>query len=286
MGTSEKTITCIPFLNKRLKPMLFEGGNEAYPIYIRVIYESKNTHIPLYSVYILQSADTDPSHFYAPEEDYYDILDDIEHYDEYIIDPDKGVNILAEEIKYALKILKDIIKLEISIKPNRYSLNGLGKRLNVFEHTILEDRSKQIVTSLKDYLTEAYQGAWQSYIITSQDVVNNYNNISELIHERHIRLPEQIQTQLEYYYLVGACFNARYGPTYGKLLLFNGMNKFEDFLNKGSLFDSDEVLKVPLWNRFSRLLSLNPPRQSKQLYISMLNDDMDKLKKKHLELLG
>jgi hypothetical protein len=282
MATSEKTITCVPFLNKRLKPIIFDDGSKGYPLYIRVIYESKNTHIPI----DYEDWGYDKYTFYYSEDDFDSFIYELENLDELLADINEGVSAITWEIREFMEFLQKVVEYETRLKPNRYSLRGLGKRLKLFNEAALESQSKQLVSEIKDYLDNWEDGSFGYLIRPDHTFLQNFYRIEDYSYSYGIRFPEKIVFEIEYYFLVAAFANHEYGPSYRYLQMDSGLASFKRFMNQDSLFDPEVLLKVELKNRFSRFLSLNPPTFHKDLYYNKLEQFLKSMKDKHQKMIG
>ncbi|WP_282781127.1 hypothetical protein [Phaeodactylibacter xiamenensis] len=281
MATSEKTITCVPFLNTRLKPKVLGDAPESYQLYIRVIYESKNTHLPVLPLYNID--DIDPYAFYADEDEYEHLMLDLERMD--FETEGFGWN-LAREVKNYMDYIKAVIQYEISVAPKRFSLNGLGKRVKLLRTTALEPLDTLLTTKLKSFLREYDQGRFSPYVRLENTFESNYNAISRFIVNKFIKLPEDIKYDIEYYFLLASHNDFNFRVSYGSLVFYRGLQRFEAFLDRKELYDRSVLLKVPLENPYSRLLSLNPPSKPKAFYINKLKTFVREINKKHIAMMG
>lgn len=301
MSTQEKTITCVPFLNERLKPRVLNDGSEAFPVYIRVIYNSKNTHVPLHSVVSSMGGHTDPVACFATKESF-DYLSNITKNERNYRSIHEAT--LAYFIEDVVDLLKSIIEFETKLKPNRYSLKGLSKRIEIFKFSIFDRISNYLVEELKHFFSYTYFKSYNQLIDSSQDFIYNYELLVQIHYLTNFAyptvilpemikwnfkfedLPETLMNYIELYFLLGACYNSNVGLNYGRLVLYGEQKRFERFLENEALYDPRVTLKVPLPNRFSRLLSLCPPTHNKVFYINMLEELLGELRSKHLTLMG
>ena len=98
----------------------------------------------------------------------------------------------------------------------------------------------------------------------------------------HLSVPEDIRLDIELFFLLAGSGVGR-SPLIEWLFNTNNLDKFEEFLSNGDLYNKDKPLKVDLKNYYSRYISLTAPSMDKEYYLekikSVVNQEVRRIMK-------
>ncbi len=290
MAKDRENLTIIPILNQALKGKEVDGVL-TYPIYLRVVLGQKNTHLPIY----LSSRNKDVN-TYASEAEFQVFK---ANWDKYSASESLG-EVYVGDIRFQLitklaTVVSNLEKYE-SVKLNqKFKLKGLRKRLDFMYTPLVSFVDQEMNEKVYQYLSNDKSGISDfiaSLFDFSLPFEQNFDRLAWNYQEGDLTLPDTLTKEIEFSFLLKAMeyesslsFREAY-PAYDFLVLEKDIHLL-DFLNYNSktLFDKEQLLKLPLAHPFSRYVSLVPPSQDVPFYMEMYKKLLrrleDKFKKEH-----
>lgn len=141
----EKKVTIKFVPNRASKSMVIDNGEELFPLYIRVIFDTKSTRFPyFYSLPLAQTIHlSDKDNFYV-----------VSNNEKKSIKPISKETIEKETANY-FSILENVIRFEYDFSgENEYNIVGIFKRFLRYEASILKVLNEELSKKFEDYLQD------------------------------------------------------------------------------------------------------------------------------------
>ncbi len=282
---NEKKVTVSVFLNKRLKPV-FLHEKKAYPIYVRVVYDRNNTQFPInLKGFFEDRAYKKIGGQIIGENDRYATESQFDQIEKGLYTSSLESDFRVPAIVVITRRIEDIVRFEIQKFKERFSLKGLGSRVDFFFQGAIDVMDQNLTEDLISFLSQSEYWEFAKPLKRSEPFYRNYDHVCDPILNGFFKLPDDFYIKIEAFFLLAAA-----GDKYRDLNsvyfwhLNDGKKQFESFLSENRLlFNENELLKLPLRNFFARYVSLNPPSKSISYYSSYVERFVNQLVRSNYE---